>query len=143
MAITGASKNRRAIWEVGVDLPPGKAGVYQLGFPFQISPTEIGISLNIRWSGVKTIDMEIGNHLLIMDHLGAIDSKRIQVLNRSEAKSHPRSGKPTLFARYPLQGGFIPHGALRPDGTPHPHAGIGTYIEEVYSSGAPVPAWRF
>jgi len=69
--------------------------------------------------------MEIGNDLLIMDHLGAIDSKRIQVLNRSEVKPHPRSGKPTLFARYPLQGGFVPYGALRSDGTPHPHAGTG------------------
>lgn len=124
MAITGVSRNRRAIWSVASQ-PSDKTGVYQLGFPFQISPTEVGITLNIRWSGVKTIDMEIGNDLLILDHLGAIDPQRIQVLNRSEVKPHPRSGKPTLFARYPLVGGFVPFGALRADGTPHPYAGTG------------------
>ncbi|MFA6568136.1 MAG: hypothetical protein WCS96_07985 [Victivallales bacterium] len=131
MSITNVSRNRRALWEVHTELPPDKTGVYQLGFPFQISPTEIGVSLNIRWSGVKTIDLEIGNDLLILDHLGAIDPKRIQVLNHSEIKPHPHSGKPTLFAQYPLVGGFVPIGALRADGTPHPHAGTGFGVAQV------------
>lgn len=125
MAISGISRNRRAIWEVGTLLPLIKTGVYQLAFPFQISPTEAGIALNIRCSGVKTIDLELGNDLLILDHLGAIDPQRIQSLNRSDVAPHPRSEKPTMFARYPLIGGFVPFGALREDGTPHPHAGTG------------------
>lgn len=138
MAITGVSNYRRAVWSVE-SLPEGRKGVYQLAFPFQLSATEIGVKINIRQTGVQTIDLEIGSDLLIVDHIGAIDPRRIQVLNRCEVQPHPVSGKPTLFAPYPALGGFVPLGARRADGTPHPHAGTGFSISELEG----FPADRF
>ena len=130
MAIVDVTHRDRALHCV-----PSQAGgeewVYQIGIPLQISPTEFGIVLNIRRANVLTGDLEIGNDLVILDRLDLISTERIVPLNRSDRRPHPRTGRTTLYARYPLAGGFVPLGAKRPDGSTHPHAGTGFAVSQV------------
>ena len=131
------TRRPRALWAVPSQ-PPGAEWVYQLGSAFQLSPTEIGVVANIRRCHVRTVDLEVGNDLVIMDRLADIEPKRIVPLNRSAIETHPRAGERILMGRYPLAGGFVPLGALRTDGTLHPHAGTGFALSVVL--GFPVDA---
>ncbi len=128
--ITGVSRSSRAIWQVA-DMPEGMTGVYQLGFPLQLSPTEAGVSLNIRCSGVKAIDLEVGNDLLISDDLGGRRFKRIVPFGRAGKGINPKTGEAIVYSRYPINVGFVPLGARLDDGSPHPHAGTGFGIGQV------------
>lgn len=128
--ITEVSRHPRAAWKVE-NMPDGMTGVYQLGHPFQLSPTEAGITLNIRCSGVKAIDLEVGNDLLIFDHLHPFALDRIQPLCRAGKGINPKTGREILLSRYPKNIGFVPHGALLENGAPHPHAGTGFAIGQV------------
>ncbi len=130
MAILNVTHRDRALHQVPSE-DDGEKWVYQIGIPLQLSPTECGIVLNIRRANILTGDLEIGNDLAILDRLDRISTERIVPLNRSDTRPHPRTGKRTLFARYPLVGGFVPLGAKRPDGSAHPHAGTGFAVSQV------------
>ena len=130
MAILNVTHRDRALHKVPSE-GDGEEWVYQIGIPLQISPTECGIVLNIRRAHILTGDLEIGNDLVILDRLDRISTDRIFPLNRSDTRPNPRTGRPTLFARYPLVGGFVPLGAKRPDGSAHPHAGTGFAVSQV------------
>jgi hypothetical protein len=118
--------------------PPGQQWVYQLARAFQLSPTEIGLLVNIRWCAIRPVDIEVGNDLVIVDRVDRIEPKAIVPLNRGDIGKHPRTGEPLLLSRYPLAGGFVPLGACRSDGSPHPHAGTGFAMSHVI--GYPVDA---
>ncbi|MCK4591414.1 MAG: hypothetical protein KAT86_06640 [Candidatus Latescibacteria bacterium] len=130
MAILNVTHRDRALHCVPSEVD-GEEWVYQIGNPLQLSPTECGIVLNIRRANILTGDLEIGNDLVILDRLDRIGTERIVPLNRSNTRPHPRTGKRTLFARYPLVGGFVPLGAKRPDGSEHPYAGTGFAVSQV------------
>lgn len=128
--ISGASRRPRLCWEVK-QMPNGMTGVYQIGIPAQLSATDVGISLNIRCTGVKAIDFEVGNDLLILDDFDHPDLSRIQAIDRANRGINPLTGKEVIFARYPKNIGFVPLGVLAADGKPHPHAGTGFLIGQV------------
>ena len=152
MSITGITHGDRALSSVASQ-PAGQEWVYQLAIPFQLSPTEVGLMVNIRRGSVRTVDLEIGSDLVIADRLdpgcdgpgcgdpsrgdsghgdtGLADTGRVVPLSRGVEGPHPLSGRPTFFARYPLIGGFAPLGARRADGSAHPHAGTGFSVSTV------------
>lgn len=130
MAILNVTHNDRALHCVPSEVA-GEDWVYQIGNPLQLAPTECGIVVNIRRANILTGDLEIGNDLVIPDRLDQISTERIVPMNRSDTRPHPRTGKRTLFARYPLVGGFVPLGAKRSDGSAHPHAGTGFAVSQV------------
>ena len=128
--ITAISHFPRHCWEVK-NMPEGMKGVYQLGFPVQLAPDLAAVVLNIRYSGVKAVDLEIGSDLLFLDELGKSAPPKIIPLDRSERFVNPLTGKEVLLAKYPKQIGFVPLGARMPSGRPHPHAGTGFVIGQV------------
>lgn len=109
----------------------GHQWVYQMARVFQLSPTEIGLMVNIRWCAIRPVDIEVGNDMVILDRLDCIEPKANMPLNRGEIGKHPRTGEPLLLSRYPLAGGFVPFGVSRIDGTPHPNAGTGFAMSHV------------
>jgi hypothetical protein len=44
--------------------PFGQEWAYQLARAIQVSPTEIGLLVNIRWCGINPVDIEVGNDLI-------------------------------------------------------------------------------
>lgn len=136
--ISEITRRKRAFCEVG-SLPNGMTGVYQLGTTCQLSPTEAGVSLNIRYSGTKAIDLEIGCDFAIFDDMGNMKNARIQEFGRAEYTRNPIDNSEILMARYPRSVVFVPLGATLPDGTPHPAAGTGFCMGVVMG----FPAERF
>lgn len=98
---------------------------YGLGRIFQAAPREAGILLNLRAGGVDAIDFELGVDLVLFGDPRTIDLARAHPIARNEAVRHPRSGEPLALVKYPCNIGFVPLGAARPGGAPHPHAGTG------------------
>jgi hypothetical protein len=112
------------------DTPAGDTWRYGLVFPFQLAPGRAAAFSNIR--GKRGHDFEIGADLIIFDDLGAISAQRAVVLTRNQAEPNPQAGgAPALMVKYPIRGGFVPFGAKRPDGSPHPHAGTGFGTSQV------------
>lgn len=120
----------RALGEVSSQVA-GQQWVYQLTRAFQLSPTEFGLLVNIRLCAIRPVDIETGNDLVILDRLDQVEPKATIPLNRGEFGIHPRTVQRLLLSRYPLAGGFIPVGACRADGSPHPHAGTGFAVSHV------------
>ncbi len=124
------TRRPRALWEVPLQ-PPGEEWAYQIARAFQLTATEIGLVVNIRRCHVRTVDLEVGNDLVIVDRLEPPAPKTVVPLNRSTLGTHPRSGQRLLMSVYPLAGGFVPFDARRTDGTPHPHAGTGFALSHI------------
>lgn len=119
------TRQAKFVGKVHAQLPAGQSGVYGLGRCWQLSPTEIGVVANIRSWGSDVVDLELGNDMLILDRLDAEAPRAVFPLNRTEEWTDPEKGGSQLVAKYPLCGDFVPLGALRADGSPHPHAGTG------------------
>ena len=97
---------------------------YGLGFPFQIGPRQAALLCNVRVEGVATVDYENGTDVIPFDDLAGIRAAQAVAISRNE-RSTDAAGTPRLTVKYPVIGGFVPLGARRPDGGPHPHAGSG------------------
>ncbi len=104
---------------------PGAQAIYGLGMVFQVSPTEIAVELNRRPCAMPVVDLEDGADLFIVDALDRIGSADAVPFLRNEPGRHPSTGAALVMVKYPAAGGFVPRGALLPDGRPHPHAGTG------------------
>lgn len=122
----------------------------QMARVLQLNATDVGFVLNIRRCRVRMFDTEVGNDLAIVDRLDGFDGARIFPLNRGAIAADPRTGTLSLMCRYPLAAGFVPLGARRPDGTPHPHAGTGFGMSHIIgfpvdATGRPLPhgAWNY
>ena len=125
--ITGVINHPRAL-AFAADAPADQAQAYGLGFPVQLSPTEAGLFTNIGRKDLlhqKKGDLEAGTDLIPFDDIKAIDASRAVPLHRGEEMDHPQTGERILMSSYPVVGGFVPLGAKRRDGSPHPHAGTG------------------
>ncbi|HUZ47293.1 MAG TPA: hypothetical protein VMW54_11715 [Terriglobia bacterium] len=108
--------------------PGGGAWRYGLALPFQAAHGLAAISCNIR-AGFH--DFEGGNDVILFSDPADIHSAQTVPLNRNQAERHPRTGQPAIMVKYPAHIGFVPFGAKRADGTPHPGAGIGFGLTEV------------
>ena len=105
---------------------------YGLGFPFQVSPGRAAVFCNVRVEGVAVGDYENGTDVIVFDALATIDAANAVAISRNERRTNP-DGNERLVVKFPVIGGFVPVGALRQDGSPHPHAGTGFGICQAIS----------
>jgi len=98
---------------------------YGNGFLFQAGPNTAGVFLNLRFEGFPVGDFEAGMDVVLFDDLDTISSKGAIEITRSTYSDHPETGKPRVTVKHSQRGGFVPFGAKREDGTPHPAAGTG------------------
>jgi len=118
------------------DQPEGKVWRYGIGIPFQIAPRMAGVFLNIRSDYEKTWDFEAGTDIVLFDDLSNTSQAKIYPVSRNYFAPDPETGENKEMTKYPVVGGFVPYGAKRADGSPHPFAGTGFGICQVigYSS---------
>ena len=110
------------------DTPPGEIWRYGLAIPFQIAPRRAAIFCNIRKDRGLGADFEVGTDVIIFDSLSDIRADQATPVSRNHEQPNPRSQPPgarSVIVKYPVRGGFVPFGAGRADGTPHPYAGTG------------------
>jgi hypothetical protein len=108
--------------------PADKTWLYQCALPFQVSSTQAAIFCNLREALAQGVDFEVGNDVIVFGSLAEIGSAAPVVANRNHDEPNPNTmppGKPATMVKYPIRGGFVPLGAKRSDGSPHPHAGTG------------------
>ena len=120
--------------------PSGEVWKYGVSYPFQVSPTEAGLFTNIR--GSRGLDYEVGNDIIIFDDLSDIDLERAVIAARNAIEPNPNGipkGSPAMMAWFQTVGGFVPLGAKRDDGSPHPHAGTGFGIMQAVAWPAKGP----
>lgn len=111
--------------------PPEQQWVYQSARCFQLGPGEIGFMTQIRPGGAGTVDLSFGNDLLVADARAPFQITARHRIDRSWRFRHPQTGRDSITSVHWCKGGFIPLGARRPDGSPHPHAGTGFGGSEV------------
>ena len=130
------SDNQHGIVEVSkgpVDLTipaDGEKFRYGNGFPFQAGPNTGGVFVNLRFEGFPVGDFEAGMDVVLFDDLENISSNQAVQITRSEQCKHPQTGKPRIIVKHSQKGGFVPFGAKRADGSPHPGAGSGFLLGE-------------
>lgn len=125
----------RAVWNIvprvrllenPASTPPGETWRYMLTYPFQVAPKLAGLYCNIKPSFGPGQDFEMGNDILLFENFDRVDTAGAIPISRMHREDNPNAGgAPAMMAKYPGIVGFVPAGALRDDGTPHPHAGTG------------------
>lgn len=98
---------------------------YGLGFPFQVAPGKAAVSVNLRVEHAHTFDYEFGSDVVVFDSLEGITADGAVPISRNERFKDPATGADRIAIKYPVIGGFVPIGAKRADGSPHPYAGTG------------------
>ena len=121
--IVGVTRGPRDL-DFPLDTPSGLQWIYQGGVPMQLGPTQAALLAHIRVGRNRIVDLEAGTDLILFDRLDGLRRERAQPLARVEEMTHPRTGE-RLYMVTAVAGAFIPLGARRPDGAPHPHAGTG------------------
>ncbi|MBL9215421.1 MAG: hypothetical protein JNG83_08100 [Opitutaceae bacterium] len=110
------------------EAPADQDWVYQTACPFQVAPDRAAIFCSIRQGGAKAGGLQVGDDVIVFDRLPPAPPLQTVVVSRNELGTNPRSqpaDQPALLSKQLLQGGFVPRGAKRRDGSPHPHAGTG------------------
>ena len=106
--------------------PPKELWHYTVNTPYQIGPGKVMLSATVEQSFRPGQDFLNGNDLIPLDDLHNIDTSKAIPLARPETLPNPNAGgRMALLTKGPQWGGFVPFGAKRSDGTPHPHAGTG------------------
>jgi len=105
---------------------------YGLGFPFQVAPTQAALFCNVRVEGVAAVDYENGTDVVVFDSLAGMGTAKPLAIARNERLTDA-DGKARLVVKFPIIGGFVPLGARRADGSPHPHAGTGFGLSQAIS----------
>jgi hypothetical protein len=116
------------------DTPPGETWRYGLAYPFQVAPRQGALFVNVK--GARGHDFEIGSDVIVFDDLSRVGSGRAVAVTRNHTEKNPNSvppGKPAIMVKYPVTGGFVPLGARRADGAPHPHAGTGFGVTNAFA----------
>jgi hypothetical protein len=145
----GASESAaRGIWKIvrnpkalesPLGIPAGETWRYMLAFPFQVAPKLAAVHVNMKMCGGPGQDFEGGTDLILFGSREDLKPERALKVSRNHTEPNPHNdNRPAIIAKYPGAVGFVPLGAKRPDGTPHPHAGTGF----VLISGAAWPVDR-
>lgn len=110
------------------DVPPAGSLRYALGFPFQADPQTVGLMVMRQTEETANYGFLDGSDVVLLRELTQPDPAQVVVATRNEMDdgTYP----PNLLLKSPLMGGFVPRGALRADGVPHPHAGTGFGIAQ-------------
>lgn len=114
----------------------GQTWRYGLITVFQVAPRTAAAFCNIRLEYPPGGDLEVGTDVVLFDSLNSFGRTIIPV-SRVHNEPNPNSkppGKPAIILKYPVRGGFVPLGARRPDGSPHPHAGTGFGLLEALAA---------
>ena len=98
---------------------------YGLGLVFQVAPHTAAVSCNVRTVGTGHWDFENGTDVVVFTDVATIGKQKRIVVGRNEEDRNPVTGKKRIAVTYPVQVGFVPLGAKRPDGSAHPDAGTG------------------
>ena len=110
-------------------VPAGQTLRYALAYPFQVAPGLAGLFCNIKLCQAPGQDWENGMDIVLFDHLDRISARDAIMLNRNHDAPNPNAGgKIATMCKYPGVIGFVPFGAKRSNGSPHPHAGSGFAI---------------
>ncbi|MBL9215003.1 MAG: hypothetical protein JNG83_05965 [Opitutaceae bacterium] len=109
------------------NVPAGETWRYMLNYPFQVAPTLGGVHVNMKLTpGGPGQDFENGTDIILFDQLDRLNAANAIPVSRNHTEPNPNNGnRPAIIAKYPGTLGFVPFGAKRADGTPHPHAGTG------------------
>lgn len=118
-------RNPRAL-EAPPGMPAGETWRYMLNYPFQVAPNLAGAYCNIKTTPGPGQDFGGGADIVLFDHPTRLRPERAVKVARNHLAPNPNNGgRPAAFAKFPGMIGFVPLGAKRPDGSPHPHAGTG------------------
>ena len=128
MAITSVTAGPPRLTEPA-EHPPGETCRYGGAFPFQVAPGLAAVFSSLRNEGYPVGDFENGGDVILFDDLDRIDPAGAVPIVRNDTYVDAR-GRRRINIHYPIVGGFVPLGALREDGSPHPHAGTGFGIGE-------------
>jgi len=102
---------------------------YEMGKGFQLDPAHCLLAASLDEQGGG--DLCVGNDGFVFESLSDIRPENAFPLNRPDPDYRLRSGRGTAYlAKFPLSGGFVPLGALLPDGRTHPAAGTGLFASE-------------
>ena len=135
-------RNKPRALGIPADTPSDQAWIYGLGYPVQLSSTEAGLFAHIGRKdllGQKKGDLVAGTDMVLFDRIDPFVPKATVPLNRGYECDHPGTGERLLMSAGNVVGGFVPLGALREDGSPHPHAGtgFGLHVLTSYPLGRP------
>ena len=132
---TDESPAARGIWKVirnpkalesPPDVPAGEIWRYTLAYPFQVAPGVAAVHCNMKMCGGPGQDFEGGTDVVLFNSREELKPERAIKVTRNHVEPNPNNdNKPCIVAKYPGTLGFVPFGAKRADGTPHPHAGTG------------------
>lgn len=108
--------------------------VYGTCFPLQIGERQAACLVGRKFSGAGYTDFEDGCDLIVFDDLDDFGEKDPIPLVRNHEEDFTKPDGSTVrivLVKYPPRVGFVPKGARRPDGSPHPHAGTGYGLNHV------------
>ncbi len=112
--------------ESPVEAPAGLTLRYALISPFQVAEGLAGLSCNIKLCQAPAQDWPHGVDIILFEDLNRISPNHAIPLDRNCEGPNPNAdGKPSVMCKFIGIVGFVPHGAKRPDGSRHPHAGTG------------------
>jgi hypothetical protein len=98
--------------------------VYELGKLFQLDRENSMLVASLREQGGH--DFAVGNDAFVFQNLHDIVPEKAIPINRLDPHYRlKQSDAPAVQGRYPASGGFVPLGAMLPNGMPHPAAGSG------------------
>ena len=128
MAITSVTAGPPRLTEPAAS-PPGEVCRYGVGWPFQVASRRAALLCCLRNEGYPVGDFENGHDVLLFDRLDGLDPAGAIPIARNDKYVNPR-GERRIVIHYGVVGGFVPLGALRGDGAPHPHAGTGFGVSD-------------
>lgn len=103
---------------------------YGTGYLMQVGPTQAALMANLRTEGFPVGDFEAGVDGFVFDDRKKIAAGRPTVITRTTKYADRVTGQWRIVLKHGTKGAFVPRGARRPDGSPHPHAGTGvTFCE--------------
>lgn len=111
--------------------PTGQSWYYGVGMSLQLDATTVGLLANIRRDLTPYGDFEVGNDLVMFDSLGSVNTSRLVQISRPTFENNPDTGVPSITAKYPMLGGFVPLGAAFVGGSPHPYGGSGFGMSQI------------
>ena len=103
----------------------GEGFRYGTGYLFQAGPNQAGLLCNLRTEGFPVGDFEAGMDALVFDDPTRLSATEAVPVTRTVKYADRISGQRRIVIKHGVKGGFVPHGARRTDGSPHPHAGTG------------------
>lgn len=96
-----------------------------LCLPFQAASCTAGLFIGHGLVNAPAGDWAAGTDVILFDSLDALCEDAAMPITRNHEEINPLNGEPSIFLKFNVAGGFVPLGAKREDGMPHPHAGTG------------------